>query len=1183
MAIKTKISRQDLKIYPSERLSDNDDGGGMPLGTPLAGTANELFKPISSIARINGGFYARLEYAGVLRADNAPLIGSFMAITKPPKDDTVSYLLCKANFGELRRDMLKRIEGYNVAGIESRVTLLSDQPANSKVIQAYQTVGEPLPMVGDVYCLRQNKAGYPYAEQYIQVTRVTAEDREFTDQSGKKFKKTVLKLELSSKLNTDFIGVDYPVESYGNSPCKVRETNVADAAQYYGVKPLSRAIEKEVTKIQLTSLMEKIVPTNQISTKLLDLTAAGQRQTLFDGSKTGNDGIVTLNVAKNHTAGQITSLYFGNAVTPSSVIIDSNVGVITDKGGTLYRDTVAVGSMDYAKGLGLISEPTFVGYINTLKFRPASSELKVADTMRINVDINNRSDSYTFNIFPPPAVGTLQVSYRAQGRWIDLKDDGAGVLRGASVQHGSGSINFSTGSGSISTGELPDVGSAILLSWGTKANYFNRSNTTATAKLLLRLSQDADPSSLVLSWDNNGAKTARSDITGKITGDWTGIYDKTTHGILIDTGTNFNHPAGVLSVKATYNKGVKQGLVFDGLIKDAGGNYTLDLGGVAIMPNTFSVNWQAGSSTITAKDDGAGKIVNEKAEQIGTIDYTAHRAVFKADSVAMVATAVFKVSRSSFLGAFKKTRSVMTGYTYNPVTVLATGTATASFYENNPQNQVIDNLKSDTLVVDLLPTFDEVVTPSSVNFSFGNKVYFDKMGQIFTDLDTKTGSAVTAGVMDYLTGLATLKNWQWTDGQAPFVKSLVTSISGNLVDAVTFRTPQSPIKAGSLDIRATADDGTLLRARATYNGELKASNIEGKVDAEYGMTDVFFGAWVAVTDAMRAESWFTEDMVVAGKIWQPKHVFADTITYNADAYTYLPVDTSIVKIDTVRLPQDGRVPIFRRGDSILISNRIEQNIGSAFTGGSTVQLSRKDVDRICINDSDGKPVNAELWDYDLDAGTITWKTALDLSPYKLPLTAVHTQEERNRVLEVDIDGTLTLIFATKRAYVTEGTYVSSLLIGGNLEVRISVPFTQRNWNEVWQDTPNGAQLLNKLNITDYPVVLTDDGAITAKWLIKWTSSTQFELYSDNLGFVGRFDTLTNLAPLNPATSKPYFTIDKRSFGNQSPWGAQDVIRFNTWGTLLPVAVLCAVQPSSVVPKGEDGFTQCLFGDTTEII
>lgn len=195
---------------------------------------------------------------------------------------------------------------------------------------------------------------------------------------------------------------------------------------------------------------------------------------------------------------------------------------------------------------------------------------------------------------------------------------------------------------------------------------------------------------------------------------------------------------------------------------------------------------------------------------------------------------------------------------------------------------------------------------------------------------------------------------------------------------------------------------------------------------------------------------------------------------------------------------------------------------------------------------------------------------------------MHAQEERNRILKADIDGTLSLIFPTKRAYPIENTYVSSVLKGDNLQVSHSIPFTQRQWQQQWLDEPQGEQLLNRLNLRDYPMVLTDDGAITERWLIKWTSSSQFELYGETLGFVLKTDTLQDLAPINPATKKPYFTIPKQAFGNDAPWAIQDIIRFNTVGTLLPVWILCAVQPSTNKQDGEDGFTMCLFGDTTEV-
>lgn len=1184
MALKTKVNQQDLKIYPSERLTQTDDGGGMPLGKPLTGALNELFKPISSIARINGAFYAVLEYLGVLRADDEPLIGAFAAITKLPSDPTVSYLMFKATrFGESRAEILKRIEAYNTKTIESRMTLLSTQSKGSKVVQAYQTVGEPLPNVGDRYCLDQNKAGYPIKEQFIQVARVSAEDREFTTKNGNKFRKTVVKLEITTKLEADFIGVDYPEEGYVANPCKIRETGVADAAQYYGVKPLAQAIKQGEMQIKIESLMEKIAPVNQVSTPLLDLTAAGQRQTLFDGSRAGDDGIITLVVNKSHNAGQISSLYFGNAITPGSVVINTNVGKLTDKGGTLYQGAQAVGTLDYARGTALINEPSFSGYVQTINFRASMAELKVADTQKIDVTINNRSDSYMFNIFPPPAVGTLQASYRAQGKWYDLYDDGSGALSGATAAHGSGTVSYITGSGVVTLGELPDVGSAILLSWGTRANYFNRSGIATTAKMLLQLNNDADPSTLMLTWNSgSGAMSAQSDAAGNITGDWTGKYDLVTRQIRIDTGPNFRHPNGALDITVAYSQGQKIHKEFSAP-NESGNSISLKLNDSPIKPNSLRLEWSVGNGgkyTITARDDGNGGLLNNNGSRIGTVDYQNATATFKAD---VDYTYTYTEPQYTYIGVGRATR-VFTGYTYEqkPATWDLAGAVKAWFFDMSANSHVIETLSSGAIEIDVLPHNAEVIAPSSLNVKWGGKTYFDKLGTLYCDLNPVTGEATQAGTVSYQNGVMTINNWRWTDGSAPVINSLVTSISGNPVDHAVFRTPKAPLTAGGLSIRAAALDGTSIAARANLKGEIKAADIEGTVDFEYGVVDVCFGAWVAVTDDVKKQAWYSDEGVVNGKIWQPKPVFAESITYNADATAYLPVDSAVVKINTVRLPQDGRVPIFRRGDTILITNRQTDDLGSAFTGGQTIQLSRNDVDRICLNDADNKAVNAELWDYDLDAGTITFVPSLDLSSYKMPLSATHTQEQRNRIVDLDIDGTLSLLFALNRDYEVGNTFVSSVLIGGDLQVRVSVPFTQKSWNNVWQDTPVSEQLLNKLKLTDYPMILTDDGAITDRWLIKFTSSSQFELYSEALGFVGKFDTLTNLAPINPATGKPYFTIDKRAFGTDTPWAVQDVIRFNTWGTLMPVWVLCAVQPNPNPPTGEDGFEQYLFGDTTEI-
>lgn len=1195
----TKINRSDLQFFPSERLTDNDDGGGMPLGAPISGEANELFNPISSIARVNGGFYARLMYAGVQRIDDEPLIGAFAAITKPPSDPTVSYLMFPATkFGELREEILDRIEAYNVGTIQSRMTLLSTQSKNSRIVQAYQNVGEPLPLIGDVYCLTQDKAGYPQVEQYIQVTNLDSEDREFTDRNGKKFTKTVLKISTSGRLQYDFVGVEYPVEGYADTPCKLRETGVADAAQYYGVKPLAAPIVKDEPFLKIPSLMDKVVPTNQIEQRLRDLTAAGQRQTLFDSARPGADGIVSLGINKTHNAGTISNIYLGNAATPGSVTLDTAAGVATDKGGVISVGSKTIGSINYGRGVMLISEPTFSARLNSVSFRPSLSEQRVSDTDSIPVAINNRGYTYGINIDPPPSPGSLQASYMAQGNWYDLRDDGTGNLRGSSEAHGGGTVSYITGSADIDCGEMPDVGSAIIFSWSTRARYYNRAGGVADAKMLLQLADDIDPSSLTLTWNDGAAKTATSDAAGNITGDWTGKLDVQTNQIRIDTGANFNHPAGVLDVAASYSKGEKKAKEFVAPLRDEQGKINLDLGDTPIKPNTFRlrynlliVEFDEISSIVNLvdpykvmRDDGVGNLLDETGVNMGTIDYVTRKVQFNPETTVSIPRPTYNFV-STTQGITRTTRQYFTGFTYQSVGAFMpydeSGKVETWFYDTSPTSTVTEALTSGDIEIDLLPQFAEVVAPSSLSVAWGGSRYFDRAGTVYTNLDPNTGSADVAGTIDYSTGRLTLTRWDWTSGAAPNIISLASSIDGNPVDAVTFRTPSAPLQPGSLNVRATGVDGSKINITADFGGVMKSARVDGTVDAEFGVARLRFGKMVAAA-GNEEEPWYSVDAVVDGQIWQPLHVFAETITYNATSYSYLPIDSNVVKIDTVRLPQDGRIPIFRRGDTIIIGNRVTTDIGSAHTGGQTVTLPRNDVTRIAVVDADDTPVNAELWDYDLAAGTITWKTPLDLSMYQMPLKVMHAQEERNRIIDPNIDGTLTLLFAMQRSYPIENTYVSSVLIGGDLQVRVSIPFTQRNWNNKWSDEPVGDQLLNKLNLKDYPMILTDDGAIKERWMIKMTGTGNFELYGETLGFVMRDDTLTDLAPINPATGKPYFTLPKEAFGSDAPWASQDIIRFNTWGTLLPVWVLCAVQPNPNPPTGTDGYTMCLYGDTTEL-
>ena len=1202
---RTELTQQDLRIYPTEDLTDSDNGGGLMTRDPLTGADNELFNPVSDQDRTIGRFNARSVHAAVRVPSRAKLGGAHVIISKPAKAANVSHLLYRGvRYGERRKDIIKRIAAYAVYTIESKMTLLSTQSLGSRIVQAYQRTDEALPLVGDVYCLRQTKKGYPTEEQYIQVIRVSSENRTFTTPDGKDFVRTVVKMETSTALTADFIGADYPSITHADPPCLLMETHISDSASYYGVKPLVETIRANTQTIRVPSIMEKLVPTSQIETPLIDYTAAGQRQLIFDAAR-GESVLTAYNAINDSTV-----LHAGNAITPGSLRLTVEGITISDRGGTLYRGDTAVGTVDYARGELRFSETLSSGGVWTLYFRPAAELLQVADTASIPVLINNRSYNYVLTILPVPAPGSLQVSYRAQGRWYDLRDDGSGALRGGSAGHGSGSLNYRTGSVSITCGEMPDVGSEVLFSWGTQATVHNRADSQPAASMLIATEAGLAPNTVKLSWTDNGAKTAQDDGQGNITGAWTGTVDYRSGDITLSS-----YPGGEqrLDVKVDYSVGQPQTAEWKAPARDGSGNVNLTLGQTQIKPRSVELTYnvlvedydtkvQAGEAYtrqvdpyVTVRDDGAGALRDAGGVSRGSINYATGVIRLKPDAVVKIPKAIYRkqpmgeeiVSTQGTTQTVKPLyRMVFAGYEY--VDALAAApiddsfVVSAKFRGQQTEDARSKKASSGVLRLDLLPTYAERIVPGSVRFAIGQETYFDRRGELYYRLEPATGAAARVGSINYETGIATVEQ---APAGAVSLQALAGTVSANPVDTAVWRIPASPIRPASLQITATPLSGGQLNVRADNGGKISGGNVEGTVDYETGVVRVRFGKWV-VAAGNESKYWYNPDAVRDdGKIWQPAQVYADTILYNAVSYTYLPLDTSAIGIDAVRLPADGRVPIFRRGDMIVIGHRLSDDLGSAHSAGQTVRLSRDHIDSLCLRDAKNQAIEAKWYDYDLDAGTLTWATPLDLSAYTMPIAAHHAREEENRVIVADIDGTLQLQFPTGRDYPKEDTYISSALIGGDLEVRHSPPWSQKLFDNVWSDDPRGDAITAKLNLKDYPLVLTDDGATTDRWAIVWRDGTQFDLYSEALGFVGRFDALQDLAPINAATGKPYFVLKKGAFGinnGASPWAVGNAVRLNTYGTHLGVWILRAVQPSAQKQTETDGFTMCLRGNTVEI-
>ena len=143
-------------------------------------------------------------------------------------------------------------------------------------------------------------------------------------------------------------------------------------------------------------------------------------------------------------------------------------------------------------------------------------------TTRIKVGQENRGFSWVNILKPFPAPNTVVVSYMVQGVWYTLTDDGTGQLVGAGV----GTVNYANGSIAVTTQALPDVGSAVIYSWGEKSAYTDRSGQAGyrAPEYALKLDHAGiKPGTLAITWTSGAVlRTAADNGTGALTGDATG-------------------------------------------------------------------------------------------------------------------------------------------------------------------------------------------------------------------------------------------------------------------------------------------------------------------------------------------------------------------------------------------------------------------------------------------------------------------------------------------------------------------------------------------------------------------------------------------------------------------------------------------------------------------------------------
>jgi len=1158
------ITAADIKLIESERMADTTDGGGRRTANVIPdGIAGNIFPKVSRLDAVYGRVNLRKIYGTISTSNVDTYAGAHAIITDPPDNSRISALLMSTGSDfDVRTAAQDRIESYVVAGPESRMRLYGRQPVGAKAVLVYQRNDEVLPDIGDVLALvQEDSGGATLHQQFVRLDSVSAVQSTFEDDRGV-YSYTVLTLAITTPLQFEFSGPDTPARSSAAARLgKVRVTSVADAARYYGVQPLQVAASSGDLTIKLPSIYAPLAPTTQ---REVPISLAN----VFEATSRIPTGVVFSGSVGE--VGPLAPYQFPGPIAPNSVsFVNSRSGYpLFDDGAGLVMGTGLidpVGAVDYASGLVTFTTALGADGSVAVSANHAPTATAAAYTRATEITLANRGSVFSIVLSPVPSRGTAVVDFRALGRWYRLRDEaGTGTLTGGSPADGTGTIDYVSGALVVTLGALPDVASSVIFSWGSMGS-FSALTTDAAPRVKLEAQLTEVPlvattcsvtltyagTPVTLTLDSTGA-ASNANFACALNRQ-TGLLVITFPGLLPDRGTalsvayNKVVPGGATPLAVTINRvmassiplsqsvqprsvsfNMRFGAVIDGAAFTAYGNIKDDGSGNLIFPKTAA---NISSGLISGVQDYASAQTVEDVI-VGTINYTTGDITMSgAPSITgsgqrynrVTGWTTFAVS-----GALTRQDGVAVA-----VRVTSTGGTTAGTLTTDSFTRA-----QAPFIVDLTLTNALSILPGSVVFRIGAATtgvanqYSDRDGKLYLALGA-TGAEV--GTIDYNTGRATFNDvYQDACTGAVSVLACIVGTSGYVTGTVDFRTAGSPIRLGSLFVQATAVDGSALSATSDTDGVIAGAGITGLVQQDVGV--------VSLT--------FDED------------VLPGTVRYSAVVVSNVALDASLLGLDPIRLPLDGRVPIFRQGNVAVIHNTQAVTLTNPVTAGSTYSAGRTGLSDLWLVSAAGVRVDPAQYTVDLAAGTVTMADPLTLTGVTQPLVLKHRVEDMLLVADTQIDGTVTSAAPLTHSYGTTGTYVSSGLLFGDLAARVSNVFDQGTWTGEWADSLIGAEATAQYNDVLYPLEVSNAGAITERWRLQFTGASTFQIIGENSGVIGTGSTGADCGPVNPLTGLPYFIV--RSTGWGSGWSVGNNLRFNTVSAAAPIWMVRTILPGATL-------------------
>lgn len=1189
------ITPDDIRLFQSQDNSDEDSGGGARTGNEVVDAqVNNLFPDISRIDTVSGDVALRKVFPVVNTNNRDVYYGAHSMLRGTPVDPNVSALLFYTDSAfDKRKEAQDEIEAYVVPSFRSTFYLYGRHIKGARAVTFLQREEESLPDVGEVYYLEEGQNS-----QYIRVINIESTVITLTYQdTDYRRRRTIATID--QPLEYEFTGSEFHPSGQLPDTASTFDTQVADAAKYYGTKTLKSDAITGGRTVEVDDIFEQLVPSTKAQTPLVNQQAL-QNGELLVPDPTGVESSTSITYSNG------TTIVLPTPISPGTFRGSS---IEDDGNGTLIISGLPSGSIDYKTGTVTVTRA--VNGSSTVYWIPASVYTASIDySINVKITQENQGTVYVRNVTPVPTAPNYYVEYRSQGRWYRILANLDGTL-GSDPQVGVGTLNDNgdgTATFSMTLGSLPDIDSDMIFSWGSgETTTVVRQEVTDNARMTLQyplphrnivptsfnmtLTTPSGDTTITINNDNEIVSNRGADIAGYL--------DDRSGNLVIET---LNSSTAILPTVDSTDDTV---ITYDTQEEVTGGG----AGSEVVISNPVFTEFQPTSMPYghdpakwTGYKHELGQPINSGyleltinvrsgdpdtpvpwwedevcrfwSKRNGALFSDTHPAYAIFGQFTPSGEVIFYIRKGvTRKGLNRNYTPSNTGYNAGGVT----GNTPSFVVERDGELCEYVSSVEIKLQAEKIPDANPK-TPRSLTHTFSQQAQFKvellpnltgsvsmEVGQIGSTgqkVVTRSGNVhdystnAQIGNIDNRTGMMTLSYWKNLTRFSTVAFSAFVDITlpVKYVEFAAFRTAAQTLVTSSLQLRYTTENGTF-SATTNADGVFTGTDIDvanSYVDTITGLAVVRFTARV-----------------------QP-----ESIKYDAVAETTLPLDPELLGLNPVRLPSNGRVPVFSAGSTLIIFNEVSTDAGTP-APGSTVTLARQLQAYIEVVDVNGKRLARDQFTADRENGTVTFADPLVLqdkygNALTAPLSIIDRVEDMILCSDAQINGTLGLASPLTRDY-PAGSKVASALVWGDVGARYYNLFSQVSFSGNWTDTPDRDETTARYDDINYPIQVTNKDSLAGRWMIQFTGSNTVQVVHEVLGVVkaGINIATTDVAPINPATSAPYFTMLKEGFG--AGWVNDNIIRFNMDSGDENMWVIRTVQPGQLTQE-QDSMELEIRGD-----